>query len=64
MKIRVSYSNQPMLASQQLQLYTEAMHAKGAPLESCFSLISGTVYHIARPRSNGESTMGIKGYTD
>ena len=53
-----------MLASQQLQLYTEAMHAKGAPLESCFSLISGTVYRIARPRSNDESTMGIKGYMD
>ena len=53
-----------MLASQQLQLYTEAMHAKEAPLESCFSLISGTFYHIARRRCNDESTMGIKGYMD
>ena len=44
--------NQPLLAQQQLQLYADAIHAKGAPLDNCFGFVDGTVRRIGRPKVN------------
>ena len=44
--------NQPMLAPGQLQIYADTIHAKGAPLDSCFGFVDGTVRRIARPKNN------------
>ena len=44
--------NQPMLAPQQLQLYADAIHDNGTPLDSYFGFVDGTVYQIARPKNN------------
>ena len=44
--------NQPMLAPGQLQIYVGTIHAKGAPLDSCFGFVDGTVRQIARPKNN------------
>ena len=40
-----------MLAPQQLQLYSGAIHDEGAPLDSCFGFIDDTVYQIAGPNN-------------
>ena len=48
---RLSNWNQPMLAPQQLQLYSGAIHDEGAPLDSCFGFIDDTVYQIAGPNN-------------
>ena len=47
---RVETWNQPLLAQQQLQLYADAIHAKGAPLDNCLGFC--TVRRIARPKVN------------
>ena len=44
--------NQPMLAPGQLQIYVGTIHEKGAPLDSCFGFVDGTVRQIARPKNN------------
>ena len=44
--------NQPMLAPGQLQIYADHIHAKGAPLDSWFGFLDGTVRRIARPNNN------------
>ena len=44
--------NQPMLAPSQLQICTDTIHAKGAPLDSCVDFVGGTVRRIARPKNN------------
>ena len=44
--------NQPMGAPGQLQIYVDIIRAKGAPLDSCFSFVDGTVRRIARPKNN------------
>ena len=49
---RLSNWNQPMLAPQQLQLYADAIHDNGTPLDSCFGFVDATVYQIARPKKN------------
>ena len=49
---RLSNWNQPMLAPQQLQLYADAIHDNGIPLDSCFGFVDATVYQIARPKNN------------
>ena len=41
-----------MLAPGQLQIYADTIHAKGAPLDSCFDFVDGTVRRIARPKHN------------
>ena len=41
-----------MLAPQQLQLYADAIHDNGTPLDSCFGFIGDTVYQTARPKNN------------
>ena len=49
---RLSNWNQPLSALQQLQLYAEAIHAKGTPLNSCVGFLDETVYQIARPKNS------------
>ena len=44
--------NQPMLATGQLQIHADTIHAKGAPLDSCFGFVDGTVRRIAIPENN------------
>ena len=44
--------NQALLAPQQLTLYADAIHARGAPLDSCLGFLDGTVPRIARPKQN------------
>ena len=44
--------NQSLLAPQQLTLYADAIHAIGAPLDSCFGFVDGTDPRIARPKEN------------
>ena len=44
--------NQPMLAPAQLQIYADTIHAKGAPLDSSFGFVDGTVRQIARPKNS------------
>ena len=41
------FGRKPMLAPQQLQLYSGAIHDEGAPLDSCFGFVDDTVYQIA-----------------
>ena len=41
-----------MLAPGQLQIYADTIHAKGAPLDSCFGFADGTARRITRPKSN------------
>ena len=38
-----------MLSPPLLQEYSDAIHAKGAPLENCFGFIDATVRPISRP---------------
>lgn len=45
-----------------LQTYANAVHAKGAALETCFGFVDGTVRPIARPNENQRivyKSMGI-----
>ena len=44
--------NQQMLAPGQLQIYADTIHAKMAPLDSCFGFVDGTVRWITRPKNN------------
>ena len=41
-----------MVAPGQLQIYADTINAKGAPLDSCFGVVDGTVRRIARPKNN------------
>ena len=38
-----------MLNSEKLQIYADAVHAKGAALNNCFGFVDGTVRPIWRP---------------
>ncbi|XP_066925268.1 uncharacterized protein [Clytia hemisphaerica] len=49
---RLNDWNQPMLAPAQLQLYADAIHEKGAPLQTCFGFVDGTARRIARPKQH------------
>ena len=44
--------DQPWLAPACLQRYANAVHAKGAALDSCWGFIDGTVRPICRPKRN------------
>ena len=44
--------NQPWLSQQNLQLFANAIHAKGAALDNCWGFIDGTVRPISRPKRN------------
>ena len=47
---RLSNWNQLMLAPQ--QLYADAIHDNGPPLDSCFEFVDGTVYQISTAKNN------------
>ena len=38
---RLNDWNQPLLAPAEIQLYADAIHEKGAPLETCFGFVDG-----------------------
>ena len=44
--------NQPWLSQQNLQLFANAIHAKGAALDNCWGFIDGTVRPISSPKRN------------
>ena len=44
--------DQPWLSPQNLQIFTEAIHNKGAALDNCWGFIDGTVRPICRPGRN------------
>ena len=44
--------NQPWQSPICLQQYSNAIHAKGAPLQNCFGFIDGTVRPVCRPGAN------------
>ncbi len=44
--------NQPWLSQQNLKLFANAIHAKGAALDNCWGFIDGTVRPISRPNRN------------
>ena len=41
--------NQPLLSQQNLELYTHAVHDKGAALRNCWGFVDRTVRTICRP---------------
>lgn len=43
---------QPWLSRENLSLYAERVHAKGAPLDNCWGFVDGTVRGIARPQED------------
>ena len=46
---RLTQWNPNILHSQALQMYADAVSARGAPLQNCFGFVDGTVRPIARP---------------
>ena len=44
--------NRELLSPANLQIYADAIHAKGAPLTTCWGFIDGTVRAISRPSRN------------
>ena len=46
---RIMQWNPLVLSPDNLQIYAEAIHEKGAPLENCFGFIDGTIRPICRP---------------
>jgi hypothetical protein len=49
---RVIQCNPYILSPENLQIYTEAIHEKGAPLENCFGFIDRTVRPICQPEQH------------
>ena len=49
---RITRWNHDILTPDQLEMYAAAIAAKGAPMETCFGFIDGTVRPIARPGKN------------
>ena len=52
--------NQPWFSPISIQQYTNAIHAKGAPLQNCFGFIDWTVRPVCRPGSN--QRVSFNGY--
>ena len=44
--------NQPWLSPLNLQHYAKVVHNKGAPLQTCWGFVDGTVRRICRPGTN------------
>ena len=42
--------NETVLAAEKLQIYAEAVSAKGAALDNCFGFVDGTGRPICRPK--------------
>ncbi len=51
-RFRLQSWNQPLLSAENLACYASAIHTKGAPLQTCFGFIDGTVRPICRPSLN------------
>ena len=49
---RISEWNHFIMSPDQLQTYSEAIHDKGAALDSCFGFVDGTVRPISKPGVN------------
>ena len=49
---RITQWNNTVMGPAQLQVYANAVSAKGSPLDNCFGFIDGTVRPICRPREN------------
>ena len=49
---RLTSMNQPWLSSENLRMYADAIHAKGAALDNCWGFVDGTVRAICRPKVN------------
>lgn len=49
---RITEWNNTLLSPDLLEVYANAVHGKGAPLQNCFGFIDGTVRPICRPREN------------
>ena len=49
---RISEWNHFIMSPDQLQTYSEAIHDKGAALDSCFGFVDGTVRPISKPGAN------------
>lgn len=49
---RITEWNHTILSPANLQLYADAITAKGSPLQNCFGFIDGTVRPISRPSRN------------
>ena len=47
---RLTEWNETVLAAEKLQIYAEAVSAKGAALDNCFGFVDGTVRPICRPK--------------
>ncbi len=44
--------DQPWLSPENLRLYADKVHAKGAALDNCWGFVDGTVRPICRPQHN------------
>ena len=49
---RILHWNDTLPSPQNLQRYADAIYTKGAPLDSCFGFVDGTVRAISRPGHN------------
>ena len=49
---RLTSMDQPWLSSENLRMYADAIHAKGAALDTCWGFVDGTVRAICRPKVN------------
>jgi len=49
---RITQWNDTVMSPAQLQVYANAISARGAPLDNCFGFIDGTVRPICRPGEN------------
>ena len=49
---RITQWNDTVMNPAQLQVYANAISAKGAPMENCFGFVDGTVRPICRPKQN------------
>ena len=52
--------NQPWLSRQNLQLFANAIHAKGAALDNCWGFIDGTVRPISSPNNGNKRVHALK----
>ena len=49
---RITEWNHFVMSPDQLQIYSEAIHDKGAALDNCFGFVDGTVRPISKPGVN------------
>ena len=44
--------NENCFSRRNLELFTEVIHTKGAPLDNCWSFLDGTTRHVCHPGQN------------